>query len=116
MGNGFEKKKNTNLHNFCDHHFPVLCVCVREREREREVAVVLHLLRRIYPVHFFFFLYVINLEKNRCTTFRLCTIGRLKVKENEKMSPPKYFFLFLMLTSLASSRIKFMYSSKLYKA
>ena len=27
----------------------------RERERERGVAAVLHLLRRIYPVHCFFF-------------------------------------------------------------
>ena len=40
------------------------CVCEREREREREregererqVDVVLHLLRRIYPVQFSFFI------------------------------------------------------------
>ena len=71
--NGFEKKKEKKKkHNTKQHQFTQLLksslstiVCVREKEREREreregererqVDVVLHLLRRIYPVFFFFF-------------------------------------------------------------
>ena len=34
-------------------HFPLLRERERERERERDVAIVMHLLRRIYPLHFF---------------------------------------------------------------
>ena len=132
--NGFEKKKERKKkHNTKQHQFTQLLksslstiVCVREKERERERergreretgrCCVASLKKNLPCIFFFFLIYVIDLQENRCTTFRVCTIGRLKVKENEKMSPPKYFFLFLMLTSLASSRIKFRYSSKLYKA
>ena len=93
------------------------CVCKRERERERGGCCVASLKKNLRCILLLFFLiYVIDLQENRCTTFRVCTIGRLKVKENEKMSPPKYFLLSLMLTPLASSKIKFMYFSKPCKA